>query len=251
MTNTTIPNAKQPILIAHRGWSRHFPENSLPAFAAAIAAGADEIEFDVRVSSDNVPFICHDKQVDRVSDLHGLCSALSMADLRNAAIKMPDGTYLQGMGFPTFAEVLALFGGHIGMNVHVKELGKDQVALRVLAEYIRNEGVQRIYIAGNAAVLEAAQSICPELDRCCLDQDTDAAAMLKSAIRYNCQRIQYHHGHCEPGDVQNGVSAGLVANYYFTDTVQDAEYWLQAGVGGLLTNDIGMIRRHFSGLDTL
>ena len=31
-----------PHLIAHRGWSTRYPENSFPAFAAAVDAGADD-----------------------------------------------------------------------------------------------------------------------------------------------------------------------------------------------------------------
>ena len=37
---------------AHRGLSALVPENTLPAFAAAYALGADEIEFDVRLTCD-------------------------------------------------------------------------------------------------------------------------------------------------------------------------------------------------------
>ena len=35
---------------AHRGLSKLMPENTLPAFAAALALGADEIEFDIRLT---------------------------------------------------------------------------------------------------------------------------------------------------------------------------------------------------------
>jgi glycerophosphoryl diester phosphodiesterase len=239
--------AKPPsrVLIAHRGWSRRFPENSLPAFAAAIAAGADEMEFDVRVSRDNVPFICHDKQVDRVSSLMGLCSSFTMQELQATALKAPDGSYLDGMGFPTLMDVLELFGSHIGMNVHIKDLGQNNVALHVIAEQACSRHLDGLYIAGNAAVLEAAHDICPEITRCCLDRDHDAELLLESAIRYGCQRLQYFHGHCEPANVQDALAEGLVPNYYFVDTPSDAEHWLQAGVTGLLTNNIGPMRQHF------
>lgn len=47
------------------------PENTLPSFAAAIALGADEIEFDVRLTSDLKMVVCHDDDVNRVSDRKG------------------------------------------------------------------------------------------------------------------------------------------------------------------------------------
>ena len=51
---------REPLIIGHRGVPVVALENTLPAFEAAIAAGADGIEFDVRLSSDGVPVIIHD-----------------------------------------------------------------------------------------------------------------------------------------------------------------------------------------------
>ena len=45
---------------AHRGVSALMPENTLPAFAAALALGADEIEFDVRMTKDGKMVVSHD-----------------------------------------------------------------------------------------------------------------------------------------------------------------------------------------------
>ena len=42
----------KPLLIAHRGDSAHAPENTLPAFAQALAKGADWIELDLALSAD-------------------------------------------------------------------------------------------------------------------------------------------------------------------------------------------------------
>ena len=42
------------LVIAHRGTSAHFPENTLPSFDHAVSLGVDAIEFDLRVTSDGV-----------------------------------------------------------------------------------------------------------------------------------------------------------------------------------------------------
>lgn len=47
-------------IIAHRGASGEYPENTAAAFHAAIQQGADRIEFDVQCTKDNVPVIVHD-----------------------------------------------------------------------------------------------------------------------------------------------------------------------------------------------
>src|SRR6201999_3863999 len=58
-----------PLIIAHRGASAVAPENTIAAFEAAIAAGADGIEFDVRLSREGVPVVIHDQTLQRT---HGI-----------------------------------------------------------------------------------------------------------------------------------------------------------------------------------
>ena len=70
-----------PRICAHRGFNTVAPENSLPAFGAAIAMGADEIEFDVRFTADGVPVSIHDPSLDRVSNGTGLVEEKTFAEL--------------------------------------------------------------------------------------------------------------------------------------------------------------------------
>lgn len=54
-----------PLVVAHRGDSFSYPENTSIAFASALAAGVDGIELDVRLSRDGIPVICHDATLQR------------------------------------------------------------------------------------------------------------------------------------------------------------------------------------------
>jgi glycerophosphoryl diester phosphodiesterase len=231
-------------LIAHRGWNRFFPENSLPAFAAAVAAGADEIEFDVHVSKDQVPFICHDRTTTRVSNLEGDCAAFTMSELRHALIRLPSGEHIQGLGFPTLLETLQLFGNQIGMNIHVKTTGEDDIVLRQLNAYVEEHNLEGIYIAGDHKVLTAATRICPDIPRCCLAGDGDGAALLENALKFNCQRLQFRAKRYQQIDVDGALAHGLITNLFYADDPEEAEQAITSGILGLLTNDIGTIRQH-------
>jgi glycerophosphoryl diester phosphodiesterase len=57
-----------PFLIAHRGYSQLAPENTLPAFELALAAGARFVEMDCREARDGVPMVIHDAELDRTTD---------------------------------------------------------------------------------------------------------------------------------------------------------------------------------------
>lgn len=60
-----------PQLVAHRGWPRHYPENTLIGVEAAIAAGACHVEVDVQVSRDRVPVLFHDRDLRRLCGANG------------------------------------------------------------------------------------------------------------------------------------------------------------------------------------
>lgn len=63
-----IRNAFRNGITAHRGDSTHHPENTLPAFAAAVKLGVDWIELDVRVTADGRLAVLHDHDSGRVAE---------------------------------------------------------------------------------------------------------------------------------------------------------------------------------------
>lgn len=64
-TSFLSPN---PVILAHRGDSARYPENTLPAFISAQQLGVDVIETDVHLSSDGRVVIFHDDLIDRATD---------------------------------------------------------------------------------------------------------------------------------------------------------------------------------------
>ena len=59
-------DGKPPIVVAHRGASGTVPEQTVEAYAAAIAQGADAIEPDVVSTKDGVLIARHDPNLDAV-----------------------------------------------------------------------------------------------------------------------------------------------------------------------------------------
>jgi len=54
-------------LVAHRGYCDAFPENSLESIKAALECGAHAVEFDVQLTADGVPVVCHDADLERTA----------------------------------------------------------------------------------------------------------------------------------------------------------------------------------------
>jgi len=57
-----------PQLLAHRGYARRFPENTLEALQAAVMSGARHVEFDIQLSRDGVPHLLHDEDFVRTGN---------------------------------------------------------------------------------------------------------------------------------------------------------------------------------------
>lgn len=72
-----------PIVIAHRGASYNFAEHTLAAYLAAIDAGAQGFECDVRLTADNVLVCWHDADLTRTSDSTGRISKMTWAEIKN------------------------------------------------------------------------------------------------------------------------------------------------------------------------
>lgn len=70
-----------PRVIAHRGDSKNYPENTLPAFLSAVSMGIDVIETDVHLTRDGVLVIWHDPTLERNTDGSGTIESHSYEEL--------------------------------------------------------------------------------------------------------------------------------------------------------------------------
>lgn len=106
---------------AHRGASGYAPENTLEAFALAVAQGADGIELDVHLSADGHVVVIHDETVDRVSDGAGRVADLPLAALRALNVHKPKPHYARVCRIPTLEEALLLLAPtKLTLNIELK-----------------------------------------------------------------------------------------------------------------------------------
>ena len=100
-------------ILAHRGLVSEFvPENSLTAFADALAAGADIIETDIQASSDGVAFIFHDSDLKRLANKNKNFSQCSSQEILEIDIGF-------GKRIPTLEQALLAFP-NVQFNLDIK-----------------------------------------------------------------------------------------------------------------------------------
>ncbi len=97
---------KRPKIIAHRGLSALYPENTMIAFRKALELPVDAIEFDVHPTRDGALVLTHDDTLDRCSNGAGPVRDYTLAELAKldfGSWKAPEFT---GIAIPTLQEVL-------------------------------------------------------------------------------------------------------------------------------------------------
>jgi glycerophosphoryl diester phosphodiesterase len=109
------------ICVGHRGGAALGPENSLAAFRAGIAAGADAIECDVHRTIDGHLVLMHDADVSRTTEGSGHIGAMTLAQLRrlNCAVHFGDGAY-EAQQIPTLEDLLALAQDRCAVQIEIK-----------------------------------------------------------------------------------------------------------------------------------
>jgi glycerophosphoryl diester phosphodiesterase len=140
------------VVIAHRGEHLHHPENTIPAFQAAIDAGADFFELDVRTSADGKLILSHDATVNRCTNGKGEVARMTFEELR----ALDAGA---GARMPTFDEALALAYGKIGVYVDVK-----QASAQDLVSHIERNGMtDHVVIYAGLRLSKEIQALNPKL----------------------------------------------------------------------------------------
>jgi glycerophosphoryl diester phosphodiesterase len=161
------PNVKRPLIFAHRGASKAAPENTLPAFEAAIRLGADGVELDVQYSSDGALVIFHNDTLEKTSDGDGRVTAHTLAELRALDAGSWFGPSFAGTRIPILDEVLDLMKGKLLVNVELKVLGTLQSGMGADAvKTIRAHGMadQVVISSFNPFALRQAKEAGPEIE---------------------------------------------------------------------------------------
>ncbi len=231
-----------PRICAHRGFNSVAPENSLPAFGAAIALGADEIEFDVRFSADGVPVSVHDNNLERVANGSGLVEDFTFEELQQFDFGIKRGAEFSGLRILKFEEILRRFPRQCIMNIHVKTAGekyfsreKMQKIINLIYEY---DCAKHVYFKAGYNVMEAALELAPEIHRCMgAEFDGEKMQIVENAIKYKCRKVQFFTPYFTQELIDYAHENGIKCNFFYTDDPDEARKLLDMGIDTILTND--------------
>lgn len=241
MTSKVLLPKAYPRAVAHRGFSKACPENTLPAFGAAVALGADEIELDVWPSADGELVVIHDPDLHRTTDGVGTVMNLPWTDIAKVDAGIKWGEQWRAVHIPRLEEVWEAFGGQIEFNIHVKDPGEDGLVIRKIQQLAEKYGIaDQIYIAGMNDVMVQSLRLAPDLARCCLTGQ-NTWRLVDKGIEYQCGRVQFSNKYCDEEHIQKAHDAGIIGNLFYADDPDEAARYLEMGIDSILTNALAEV----------
>lgn len=235
-----------PRTCAHRGFNTVAPENSMPAFGAAVAMGADEIEFDLWQTKDGKIVSCHDCNLDRVSDGTGFVTDYTLKELQKFDFGVKFSDAYKGLRIVTFEEILKKFACHTVMNIHIKGPDTthplDEQYLRdIIAMIDKYDCRKHVYfMTGNDTVITQLQALAPDIC-CCLGGGDDYWGIVDRAIKLGCKKVQLVKGAFNKEMIEKAHENGIICNVFWSDNPAETQEFLDMGCDVILTNDYNTI----------
>jgi glycerophosphoryl diester phosphodiesterase len=216
------------VAIAHRGEPVGHRENTLPAFAAAVALGADMVEIDLRRTRDGAVVVLHDQTLER---LWGLEASVGDVDLA-AVAALGEGD----VRIPTLTDVL----GAVSLPLMVDFTRREVVAGGLQAVSAVGALDRCLFVTGNVAALQQLRATSAEarIGLTWLDGPEPPLELLREL------RAEYWNpmfGLLTPEGVAAVHQAGLRVSTWTVDAPEDMTRVLGTGVDAVVSNRIGAL----------
>lgn len=213
-----------PLIIGHRGASAVAPENTIAAFEAAIAAGADGIEFDVRLTRDGVPVVIHDETLYRTHRVRQRVADTSVNQLHEFDV-------------PSLAQVFELFSSNnllLYLEMKGKETQLPEECCRLVEQYRLRDRV--IFECFEHSALQTIKSIDSTLRTAALFQPP-ASLIVKRALGIEANEIALHHRLTNKRTVERARTADLNVVTWTVDDPAWVKRAQELAIHALITND--------------
>ena len=237
-------NSKFPWIIGHRGFPAEYPENTLAAFQAAVAAGAIMIELDVMLSRDRKLVVIHDDTLERTTNGHG-----AVADFRLKELKQLDaGSWYHprfaDQQLPTLSEVLDLVNNRAYLNIEIKSNAyeshhPDDAIETHVVELLRQKNLvgSSMISSFSANVLEQV-ALLPDAPVIAFISETAANdSTLEMCTRLNIFSWHPDHVIVTRSQIQKMHAAGIKVFPYDVDMLEDYLKVSDMGADGVITDN--------------
>ena len=211
--------------IAHRGDPLHERENTLPAFTAAVALGADMVELDLRRTRDDEIVVLHDQTLQRLWGVDASVGDLDLAQVQGIG----DGD----LRIPTLREVLHA----VPLPLMVDFTRREVVPGGLAAVQAAGALERSLFVTGNVEALRLLRGLSAEA-RIGLTWVEGAAPPLPLLEELQAEYWNPMFGLVTPEGVAAVHAAGLQVSTWTVDDPRDMTRMVEAGVDAVVSNRV-------------
>ena len=231
------------LVTAHRGNSSIAPENTLPAFQAALDAKADLVELDYYHSADGVPVVIHDEILDRTTNAELVLgqSKLAVGDQRLADLQKLDvGSWFHdkfaGTRMPTLHESLAMIQPR-SVTLIERKAGDAATLVKHLNEQRLLDQV--VVQAFDWEFVADCRRLAPGLALGALCGKPASEEQIRAAAATGADLIVWNHEKIGREQIDLIHQLGKKAWVYTVDDTARARVLISWGIDGIFTNRPG------------
>ncbi|PJJ99456.1 glycerophosphodiester phosphodiesterase [Lysobacteraceae bacterium NML91-0213] len=220
---------------AHRGASTLAPENTLAAFQAAIDAGADAIEFDVRLSADGQVVVFHDSDFRRVADDPRAVESLPLAAMRDIDIGSWFDPAFSAERIATLGEALLFIDRRALALVELKPDARNAAALldATLREVARGGWTDAVVLASlSPDLVRAAREAAPDVQLALFAN----AALPGTARRTDFDMLGLNHLQVGTATVADARRRGYLLQAWTVNDPERMARYIDLGVDDISTD---------------
>lgn len=236
-----------PRVCAHRGFSTIAPENTMPAYGAAIAMGADEIEFDLWPTTDGEIVSCHDRELERVSTGKGLITDHTLSELEQLDFGVKFDEKFEGLPIVKFEDILQKFSAHVIMNIHVKPLSytepyPEDIMKKIIALIKKYDCEGYVYLMLETDIqIKQFKEYAPEIPVCVGQLFDRPWEIVDRAIELGCEKVQFFKPYFNQEMIDKAHKNGIICNMFWSDEIEETKEFLRMGIDTILTNDYNRV----------
>lgn len=230
-----------PEIIAHRGYSRVAPENTISALEAALEAGATSVEVDVRTAFDGTPILFHDVHLGRTSSGVGPVRRRTVGQLQSLDAGSWFSDDFAGERIPTLAEALEALAGRVERFYPEVKGYREMEDVDRMVKIVRNAGLlsSTTFLSMDRIVLDRIRRTEPSVKLGYVVEDTDAFREAVDQTEGDSRAlIELEVGLAlgNPGVIGSARVRELEVGVWTVDDVDDAERLWETGVTRFTTN---------------
>jgi len=228
-----------PWIIAHRGASGYYPENTLRSFLGAIELGATCVEMDIQPTLDKKLVLFHDRTMERIVGIPKKIHELSWQEILQYDVGRWKSPSFEGLRVPLLKEVLKNLPRSMNLNLELKYYSPqdewfEQSVLEVALEH---DLPRRGYLAiKHVETISLFKEMAPDCPLGLLQKRRTPQETFELCCKWDLPFVQIRKTAATSEWIDRFHEQSIKVNFFFSDDPKEIENLLNLKIDGILTN---------------